>query len=492
MAVSLLIVISGAAYLADLQGRILGLESGSDGLNESVAALRMAFLESLENPLLSPDINVGSSGNEIPTVVALFETTLAAAISSSATSFTLTSATMENGSTLASSTYAFIVDEGSASEELVIADCTGTACTGAIRGVDPLTGTSSVTSLKTSHRRGASVKITDGPQLMIVSRILNGVGLLPNLLAYRTDTADCGAGTGNEVICDKEYIDGVAVAGASDAAETTRGIVELATPTETASSTKTGSTGARLVNQTQYSTSSPSVTCGVCIVATDADGKVNQGFLNLSEGWSFTNATSTHFALTSGVLQLNGVNYRWPSVQGASSSVPMTDGSGNITWNNPSWHLLTSTTTSITMKGATTSSFSARKNLMVVVQSAGFSGTGALALLFNGDNATNYTARQFLNGVSQADISGVRSIRFDEGTTTPATWTFMVTNSTSIRKMVTWTGVTNSSGTTIPQLLSGVGVWNNTSDQVTSVSLGGATGVPEFTAGLSIYVYGSD
>ena len=129
---------------------------------------------------------------------------------------------------------------------------------------------------------------------------------------------------------------------------------------------------------------------------------------------------------------------------------------------------------------------------MVVVQSAGFSGTGALALLFNGDNATNYTARQFLNGVSQADISGVRSIRFDEGTTTPATWTFMVTNSTSIRKMVTWTGVTNSSGTTIPQLLSGVGVWNNTSDQVTSVSLGGATGVPEFTAGLSIYVYGSD
>ena len=59
---------------------------------------------------------------QTPEVRALFETTLASAISSSATSFTLTSATDIDGTALASSTYAFIIDEGTSVEEFVLAD----------------------------------------------------------------------------------------------------------------------------------------------------------------------------------------------------------------------------------------------------------------------------------------------------------------------------------------------------------------------------------
>jgi len=107
-----------------------------------------------------PEVNLGAS-EAIPTTIAFFETTLQDAISSTATSFTLTSATDKDGTVLASSTYAFVIDEGSSNEEIVIADCTATACTNAVRGVSVRTGNTSVAALKKAHRRGASVKITD-------------------------------------------------------------------------------------------------------------------------------------------------------------------------------------------------------------------------------------------------------------------------------------------------------------------------------------------
>jgi hypothetical protein len=293
----------------------------------------MTFLTSALSYIFAPFIGLGlmlgtalapepqaplGASEAIPTTIAFFETTLAGAISDTATSFNLTSATDKDGTTLASSTYAFVIDEGSANEEIVIADCTSTVCTGAIRGVSVLTGTSSVTALKKSHRRGASVKITDAPILMILSRIMRGIQDVPSTLTYDgaetiatssndlvyaswvdsnygdlfngnswignqgiTGTLTSGAftSTGNmsltgdnvttgtttsnagflttaggqcstaspdEQVCDKAYIDGVAVAGASDSNETTKGIVEEATTAEITAKTATGGTGAKL------------------------------------------------------------------------------------------------------------------------------------------------------------------------------------------------------------------------------------------------------
>jgi hypothetical protein len=244
---------------------------------------------------------VGATGAEIPKSVALFETSLASAISSSATSMTLVSATDATGTALASSTYAFIIDEGSASQEMVIADCTSTACTRMIRGISPITGTTTVAALQKSHRRGASVKITDGPQIMILSRLLNGQGLLPNYLKYATSLA-CTSGSSNNTICDKAYIDGVAVAGASNANDTTKGIIEMALAAEAASSTSLGGTGARLTLGANLSTESCTAASQMVIVS-KTNGKINKNCIDqgVSYAWTSTNdfgATTTMDTLT--------------------------------------------------------------------------------------------------------------------------------------------------------------------------------------------------
>lgn len=135
----------------------------------------------------APPQNLAST-NPIETPVALFSTTLANSITSSATTMTLTSATTKNGTALASSTYSFIIDEGTASEEFVKADCTSTVCTNMDRGLSVTTGTTTVAILQKSHRRGASVKITDAPILLNLTRIVNGIGTFPNHVSYTNHT----------------------------------------------------------------------------------------------------------------------------------------------------------------------------------------------------------------------------------------------------------------------------------------------------------------
>lgn len=260
--------------------------------------------------------NLGAT-NPIESPVALFSTTLANSISSSATTMTLTSATTKDGTTLASSTYSFIIDEGTASEEFVRADCTGTACVNLERGISVVTGTTTVASLQKAHRRGASVKITDGPLLVNITRILNGVGTLPNPLGYNStrvaSTTFSGASTGS-LVPNVDYVNYVGSSGCSDASTSVRGCVQIGTGAQMGSSTPTGSTGAVLVGGGSTATSSPG-TAGSYSVWTQPNGKIKQNFLNLTEPWTFTSTTTA-----SG-----------PLVVTATSSVATTTVNGDLT-----------------------------------------------------------------------------------------------------------------------------------------------------------------
>ena len=289
----------------------------------------------------SPGFVLGAT-NAIPDSVALFSTTLASAITTTATSMTLTSGTYNNGaSTLASSTYAFVIDEGSSNSELVLADCTSTTCTNMTRGLDRLTGTSTVTDLRFSHRRGASVKITDGPQLMILSRILNGIATVPNKLSY---TSSPTFTSGNELVT-KTYVDSGVLAGAATSTESTTGIVRLATALQTASST-TSTANTPLVIQAQNATSTygNGSTSGLKAVVTQNNGKIDQGFLDLSQSytWSglhtFTGTATTTFSATTSMPSLN-----------LTGAQPAT---GNLS------RLLLATTTNVTIGAASTTVFS--------------------------------------------------------------------------------------------------------------------------------------
>jgi hypothetical protein len=120
------------------------------------------------------------------------------------------------------------------------------------RGLDPQNPATEVTTLKKEHRRGATVKITDYPLLGVMRRILNGDDTLPNVIKYASGVTPTAA----DDLTDKEYVDGVAVAGAPNASTTVKGIVEEATQAEIDADTAAGGTSARLaVNPSTLATS---------------------------------------------------------------------------------------------------------------------------------------------------------------------------------------------------------------------------------------------
>lgn len=242
---------------------------------------------------------------QVPDVVALFETTLASRITDTATSLTLTSALTKDATSLASSTYGLIIDEGQANEELILADCTATACTNLTRGLSVITATTSVSALKQEHRRGASVKITDAPALVYAMHVLHGRQNLEYPLVYassvsvatsssqlvpasfvsgfanvastsamasilsanntwlgtntysNTVTLNATSSTAKQFtvgygpsadleVATKKYVDDTSFSGVSNANTTTKGIVEQATVDEVNSASATGGTGASL------------------------------------------------------------------------------------------------------------------------------------------------------------------------------------------------------------------------------------------------------
>ena len=281
-------------------------------------------LNSEVDSLQEEQVSLGASGSSIPTPIALFETTLQSKITANDTSFTLTSATDKDGNTLASSTYAFIIDEGSSNEEMVIADCTGTACTGAIRGISVLSGTTSVASLKKSHRRGASIKITDGPQLLILSRLANGIMLHPNILQYNTDIATTSFSRPQD-IPNKDYVDSIAFNGAGviDATESDEGVVELATQSEMASSTSSGSEGPLVLQAKNATSSAPS--SGHYVPVTGSDGNLDQGFLptTITQDTEFTGTTTLATTTVLGYDPINFINGAFATSSTATVTIPV-------------------------------------------------------------------------------------------------------------------------------------------------------------------------
>lgn len=294
---------------------------------------RVSSLETSKNQ------NLGAS-SILPTTIALFSTSLQSAITSGATSMTLVSATYNNGaSTLASSTYAFIIDEGTVSQEFVIADCTGTTCTNMTRGLSFLDGKTSVLSLEFAHRRGASVKITDAPILLLLSGFLNNTIGIPAPISYDTSVATTSFNNGFNLI-DKSYVDSIAIAGASIINATTgaRGIVQLATGAQAGSTTQTGSSGANLVLQAGLATSTCQST-GNYAVITDNNGKINTncfGAFTLSNStligtstFSSTATSSTIFTATS------SVKVGASSVYDIGKHEAVYAANGTYTWNVP-------------------------------------------------------------------------------------------------------------------------------------------------------------
>jgi hypothetical protein len=158
----------------------------------------------------------------IPKISARFETTLASSFSNSASSFSLTNVTDKAGNAL-SGLYGFVIDNGSSAEEFVVGTVSGTIVTIVTRGCDPGTPTSNVPALQQSHRKGASVKISDYAILGYIRELLNGNFTFDNKLLYTSHPTFVNP---TELI-DKKYVDDIAISGGVNASTSVKGISTL-------------------------------------------------------------------------------------------------------------------------------------------------------------------------------------------------------------------------------------------------------------------------
>lgn len=282
-------------------------------------------------PVIDTDVRVGAT---IPTVVAVFQTSLASSISASDTSMTLVLGTDKAGNSL-SGYICFNLDEGTAKEEFVCGTTVGTAVTGMIRGIDPVDGITERSTLKKAHGRGASVKITNYPQLGILSRVLNGTVSVPNALFYASHP--CTGASATTTICDKDYTDNVARQGAATSSNTVAGILKISTAAASANNPiAVGDNDIRLTGKsgTVLSSTNPPIdflytattSTASKVVTSSSTGKIDTA-------WIDTGTTASQ------ILKLDG-----------SAKIPAVDGSQltNISG------ILYSTTTPITVASSVT------------------------------------------------------------------------------------------------------------------------------------------
>jgi hypothetical protein len=179
---------------------------------------------------------------------ALFDTQLATTISNSTstTSFTLQQGTDGDGNALTGN-MCFTVDGGLSNVEYICGSVSGTAVSNLVRGVSFTDGVTSVTSHLQSHRIGADVKITDFPYLSQITRVLNGVGTLPNYLNYASSIPIVSAPTSSYALPNwgqvTSYVTSVATSGAPDASQSAKGLVQIASPAQIALGTATSTDG---------------------------------------------------------------------------------------------------------------------------------------------------------------------------------------------------------------------------------------------------------
>lgn len=265
-----------------------------------------------------------SLGAAIPIATARFETSLASGIASTDTSMTLTTASTTAGASI-SGYYCFTIDEGTTSSEFVCGTASGITISSMLRGIDPIDGDLEVTALKKSHRRGASVKVTDFPVLGIISRIVNGDETLPNILQYSTSSATSTQGNNIFNLASVGYVNSVASSGAANAFFGTVGLVDLATTSQALLGTATSGASIYLAvpNVLVKATSSAlSVSSGTIPIArkhgTGASTTIESGFIDTQADYSY-----------SGVFSSNGTttlpNVASLSVSTATSTATSTD-----------------------------------------------------------------------------------------------------------------------------------------------------------------------
>jgi hypothetical protein len=331
-----------------------------------------------------------------------------------------------------------------------------------VRGIDYLTGTSTVTSLEFSHRRGASVKITDAPFILILGNVINGSDSLYIPIHYDSSVSTSSLASNRQNIASAGLVADTAFAGAGVINSTTaaKGVVQIATQLQGASSTSLGSSGATVVIPASSATSTyNSATAALRVVVTQNNGKIDPNFVTST----FVNSSLTG-TTTMATTTINGFNpYGLIANQFATSSAAMT------------------------------ATFQPRDYVKVILV-ASSTNTSTFSIDLNGDGGTNYLNRvnNLNNNTSYVAQANINPCGFITGTGTEFI-NMEIFNATSSNKVIQMRcNIYDGTSGTVLLSTTTETVWlGSKNKQVTTITLTSSNSTNRLdTAGSFIKVYG--
>ncbi|KKL84875.1 hypothetical protein LCGC14_1960350, partial [marine sediment metagenome] len=193
------------------------------------------------------------------------------------------------------------------------------------------------TSLQFSHAGGTKLIFSNSPNLYDQAAFKGNDETVTGTWTY-TSTAipifDANPTiTDDKHFATKKYVDDVAIAGAPDATLSVKGILEVGTQIEMASTTAIGGgdTTAPLALTTAFSTSTPDGTsqAGLFAVISKNNGKLHQLWLDLTEAFTWTghHIFSSFFATNASTTNATTTNQH---ITGVTSTILKTDSSGRV------------------------------------------------------------------------------------------------------------------------------------------------------------------
>lgn len=329
-----------------------------------------------------------------------FDTNLTAPIQSTDTSMSLASNIVNSAEYLPNGYTCFTIDVSTPAQEYACGTVTGSnsygvaiSVTGLQRGVSWVTATTTISSIAQYHTRGADVRISDWPQIGRNANELNGSDTIPNELQY-ANTVFIQNTDASTTIPTKYYVDNAVVSGAPNATVSVKGIIQLATAAQQASSTSLGSTGAFLVPMTGNATDTPQAKCNSlgsangagCLTVALLDGKISQAWIDLTQPFIFTGsitstATTTIAAsnINSDALILNGAHLQFPSSN--SFGFLENNGSGVLSYVSPSNQQYTYATTTASLATSANAGFASSTPMTIAAGTL----TASSTISFQGD-----------------------------------------------------------------------------------------------------------
>lgn len=212
----------------------------------------------------------------------------------------------------------------------------GTAqLTGVTRGLAPIPPYTASTTLQDSHAGGSTFVISNSPPCfyegyanLTQTESILGLWTYSSTTPPKYDYNPSFASSASTTLASIGFVASTSYSGTVDASETVKGIVELATGLEAASSTSSGS-AARLVLPASQATTTPGSVDGNYVVVSKFNKKLDQIWLDLTEAFTwtgsntFTNGLVTNASSSAATLNVENLVARWGASKKLTSNLAL-------------------------------------------------------------------------------------------------------------------------------------------------------------------------